>query len=196
MGADLTIFVVLMKIFRSHIARISSFFILILGMVLHFTKPIEENAGKDAFAFWLESHLKTQNSAVIDQIEALTNDSEELETIIRKASELILSHSDDFELPVSKRDSDSSKEDLYQLLLTEWNSYQNSTSGMGTAVFIQNIKPQTILPSDSPFNSTAITKASQHFDVDQITDINSHELSRSNSHFLSPLKSGTAIGAP
>lgn len=165
-------------------------------MVLHFTKPIEDKAGQDAFAFWLESHLKTQNDTVLDEIEALSNNSKELESVIREASELVLSYSDDFELPIANDSDESSKEDLYHLLLTEWNNYQNSASGMGKAVFVQSIKSQTILPSDSHFFSSAVTKKLTHYDIDQITDLNSHELSSSNAFILSPHKSGTAIGAP
>lgn len=185
-----------MNLFRSHIARISSFLLLMMGMVLHFAKPIEDKAGQDAFTFWLESHLKTQNDKILNQIEALSNDTEELEFVIRKASELVLNHSEDFELPVSENSNESSEEDLYHILLTEWNNYQNSSSGMGKAVFIQNIKPQTILPTDAQFFSSALTKKLSHYDVDHVTDLNSHELASSATYILSPLKSGTAIGAP
>lgn len=169
---------------------------LMMGMVLHVTKPIEDNAAQDAFTSWLGLHLKTQNDVVLNEIDALANASEELESVIRKASELVLSHSDDFELPVSEKDATTSEEDLYHLLLTEWNNYQDSASGMGKAVVVQNIKPQTILPSDGHFFSSALTKSALHFDVDQVTDLGSHELASGNAYILSPLKSGTAIGAP
>lgn len=185
-----------MKIFRSHIARISSFLMLMMGMALHFAKPIEDKAVQDAFASWLGSHLKTQNNIVLDEIEALSTNTSELESVIRKASELVLSHSDDFELPLSEKDQASSEEDLYQILLTEWNNYQNSASGMGKAVVVQNIKPQTVLPSDSQFFTSVLSKNSLHYDVDQVTDLGSHEFISGNVYILSPLKSGTAIGAP
>tara|TARA_R110000868_G_scaffold259361_2_gene517160 strand:+ start:28882 stop:29394 length:513 start_codon:yes stop_codon:yes gene_type:complete len=169
---------------------------LVMGMALNYANPIEDKAGQDAFAFWLESHLKTQNDVVLDEIEALSNDSEKLESVIRKASELVYSHSDDFELPTSESNDQTSEEDLYQLLLTEWNNYQSSASGMGKAVFVKTIKPQTILPSDGHFFSSVLTKRSLHFDIDQITNLGSTELVSGNSYNLSPLKSGTAIGAP
>lgn len=165
-------------------------------MVLHFAKPVEDKAGQDAFAFWLESHLKTQNDVVLNEIEALSNNAQELESLIRKASELVLSYSEDFELPTSTDDGTTSEEDLYLLLVTEWNNYQNSASGMGKAVFTQNIKPQTILPADGKFFSTAVTTHLFHHDVDHINDLNSYEFASFDSYTLSPLKSGTAIGAP
>ncbi|GAB5409933.1 MAG: hypothetical protein BalsKO_22980 [Balneolaceae bacterium] len=166
-----------------------------IGMALHFAKPIEDKAGQNAFAFWLESHLKTENDDVLSEIEALSNNSEELESIIRKASELVLSYSEDFELPASN-DETSSEEDLYHLLFTEWNNYQNSASGMGKAVFVQNIKPQTILPTDGQFYSSAVSTNLSHFDIDHSTGLNSYALESIDSYILSPLKSGTAIGAP
>lgn len=185
-----------MKIFRTHIARISSFFLLLIGMALHFAKPINNKTGQDAFTSWLGSHLKTQNDTVLHEIEALSENSSELETVIRRASELVYSHSEDFKLPVSENDEHSSEEDLYHLLLTEWNNYQTSGSGMGKAVFLQNIKPQTVLPSDGHYFSSALSKNALTFDLDHVTDLGSHELAAGNEYILSPLKSGTAIGAP
>lgn len=185
-----------MKFFRLHISRLTGVLLLTLGMVMHFAKPVEENTSHDAFTSWLSTHLKTQNHTVLDEIEALSTDSEELESVIRKASELVLSNTDDFELPISTNNESSSEEDLYHLLLTEWNIYQKSSSGMGKAVFIQNIKPQTILPTDTQFFSSAIAKNELHYDVDHNTNCGTVELTSATAYILSPLKSGTAIGAP
>src|SRR5690606_2760426 len=88
----------------------------------------------------------------------------ELDVVIRKASELIHNHADDFEIPGSER-TDSSTEEVYQLLITEWNNYQNTGSGMGNAVFFENLKPQTILPTDGHFLSHAVTKKTPGFNT-------------------------------
>ncbi len=186
-----------MKMFRSHIARVSGFLMLMIGMVLHYAKPADSKTDYSAFTSWLESHLKTPDHTVLDELEALSSDNGELETVIRKASELVHTHSDDFKLPVSEGDDErTSKEDVYQLLLTQWNNYQNSGSGMGKAVFIQNIKPQTILPSDGHHFSSALNKRTLRYDVDEVSDIKDYELTSGNASILSPHKSGTAIGAP
>lgn len=183
--------------FRSHIARITGFLMLMIGMVLHYAKPADNKNDYTAFTSWLESHLKTQDHNVLDELEALSSDNGELETVIRKASELVHTHSDDFKLPVSESDEEgTSEEDVYQLLLTQWNNYQNSGSGMGKAVFIQNIKPQTILPTDGHQFSSVLTKRTLHYDVDKVSDFDDHELTSGNASILSPHKSGTAIGAP
>ena len=185
-----------MKMFRSHIARLSGFIMLTIGMVLHYAKPADSKTDHSAFTSWLGSHLKTQDHDVLDELESLSEEVGELETVIRKASELVFSHSDDFKLPVSEEGEESSKDEVYHLLLTQWNNYQSSGSGMGKAVFIQNIKPQTILPTDGHFLSSVLTKQSMHYDVDEVSDLGDHELASGNAYILSPLKSGTAIGAP
>lgn len=165
-------------------------------MALHIAKPVNEKANQDAFTSWLGSHLHVDNESVLNQIDALSSEAKELDTVIREASEIILDYSEDFDLPSSNSEKKSSPEDLYQLLITEWNNYQNSSNGMGKAVFVQNAKPQTILPTDANFQSQALSKTNIHFDVDHASDLVNTELSKSASFILSPLKSGTAIGAP
>ncbi len=183
--------------FRSHIARISGFLMLMIGMVLHYAKPAESKTDYSAFTSWLESHLKTQDHDILDELEALSSDDGELEAVIRKASELVYTHSDDFKLPTPETDDEgTSEENVYQLLLTQWNHYQNSGSGMGKAVFIQNIKPQTILPSDGHYFSSTLTKRTLYYDLDEASDLDDLELTPGNASILSPHKSGTAIGAP
>lgn len=169
---------------------------LTIGMVLHYAKPLDSKTDHSAFTSWLGSHLKTQDHDVLDELESLSEEDGELESIIRKASELVFSHSEDFKLPVSEGEDDSSEDQVYHLLLTQWNNYQNSGSGMGKAIFTQNIKPQTILPTDGHHLSSVLTKQALHYDVDEVSDLGDHELTSGNAYILSPLKSGTAIGAP
>ena len=184
-----------MKFFRSHIARLTGFFMLMMGMALHHTLPSDNESGQNGFTSWLGSHLKTQDDSVLDKIDELASGDHKLDDVIRKASEIVFTHSDDFELPVSD-DNDATEEDLYKLLLTEWNSFRNSGNGMGKAVLIEHLKPQTIIPTDGHLLGYAITKTTPAFDVyDEFVHYNL-ELSPSESYILSPLKSGTAIGAP
>lgn len=184
-----------MKLFRSHIARLSGFFMLMLGMALHYAAPANEKSNQNAFTSWLGSHLKTQDDTVLSKIDALSEENLELEHLIREASKLVHTNSDDFELPVSD-DTESSEEALYHVILTEWNNYNNSSSGMGTAVLVKHLKPQTVLPSDSHFLASGIQKNSSNFDLDLPFELYSQNSQISKSFILSPLKSGTAIGAP
>lgn len=195
MDTDLSIFYTLMKFFRSHIARLTGFFMLMIGMALHHTIPSDNESGQNGFTSWLGSHLKTQDDSVMDKIDELASGDQQLEEVIRRASEIVYSHSDDFELPVSN-ENDTTEEDLYKLLLTEWNSFRNSGNGMGKAVLIEHIKPQTVIPSDGHLLGYAVTKTTPGFDVYNEFALYNIELAPSESYILSPLKSGTAIGAP
>jgi hypothetical protein len=163
-------------------------------MVLYFMKPVSEQANHDAFTSWLQSNLKTGNNAsVSNQIKNLHSENDELESIIRQASALVKAHSDDFELPVDAQSKDENE--VFQLLLKEWNAYQSS-SGMGKAVIVKQAKPHSVLPIDglafagnniqnqktfSPLtlSGSAATPAAESFDFN-----------------IAPLSGGTAIGAP
>lgn len=183
-----------MEFFRTHITRTVNICLLLAGMVLYFTKPISEQADHDAFTSWLQSNLKTgNNAAVSDQIKDLQKTSDELESIIRQASVLVKAHSDDFELPLDAQSKDENE--VFQLLLKEWNSYQSS-SGMGKAVIIKQAKPHSVLPLDGlafagyahqqqKFFDTLISKSSAATPATEALDFN-----------ISPLSGGTAIGAP
>lgn len=186
-----------MKMFRTHTTRISSLLLLLIGMALHFAKPANDKATQDAFTSWLGSHLNNENDSVLNQLEALSSETTELKNVILEASKLVLSNSEDFELPISgEGDESQAPEDVYQLLLTQWQDYQNSSNGMGNAVFVQNTKPQTVLPTDGHFLSSAVTKRISDFDIDRSSEPYAFEETLASSFFLSPHKSGTAIGAP
>ena len=184
-----------MKFFRSHIARLSGFLLLMLGIMLHHAKPTENKSGHAAFTNWLGSHLKTNNDGVIDQIDALNTQDGELEAVIRKASELVYDHADEFKIPGSDTDS-STEEDVYQLLLTEWNNFRNSGNGMGKAVLVENIKPQTVLPGDGYSFASTTAKTQPDVDTYRYKVSTAPDYTSSEQYTLSPLKSGTAIGAP
>jgi hypothetical protein len=183
-----------MKFFRSHIARMSGFIMLMLGIALHYANPQDSKADHSAFTNWLESHLKTPDENVLDRLDELSSQESDLDSVIREASELVTTYRDDFELPASQEDA--SEEENYQVLLTEWKNYQTSGSGMGKAVLIQNIKPQTILPSDGHFLASALNKRSIGHQEPELSELYTQELSSGNSYILSPFKSGTAINAP
>ncbi len=191
----MVIFSTLMKIFRTHIIQNLSACLLLAGMFFYFLKPASSNTDDDAFASWLKTNLKTGNNAeVIDQIQQLSHSGSEIESVIRKASSLVKNHADDFTLPVAQDDQDENE--VFQVLLKEWNDFQNSASGMGKAVIIKQAQPYTVLPIDGiAFASKAFKK--------QFSELASPEISEiffirppAVSYHISPLTGGTAIGAP
>ncbi len=136
-----------MKFFRTHIARSFNVGFLLAGLLFYFMKPASNNPEHDAFAAWLQSNLKSStNTNVADQIRGLSNADGKLESVIRQASALVKAHADDFELPVDTQTKDENE--VFQLLLTEWNNYQNSSTGMGKAVIIKQAQPNSVLPVD------------------------------------------------
>ncbi len=184
-----------MKFFRSYKTHLFSFALLIVGITLHYLKPVDSKTDHSAFTNWLESHLKQDNSTLSDELEKLSSKQTELQEVIREASELVASNYDEFKLPISD-DGEQSSEKAYQQIITAWEHYQTSGNEMGNAVFVQNIKSHTILPVDGSMFSKAIQKDQTHIDFDRPIQVEHLESSISKSHILSPLKSGTAIGAP
>lgn len=184
-----------MKFFRSYKTHLFSFALLVVGITLHYLKPVDSKTDHSAFTNWLESHLKQDNNTLSDELEKLSSKQAELEDVIKEASELVASNYDEFKLPIPK-DGEHSSEDAYQQLITAWEHYQTSGNEMGKAVFVQNIKSHTVLPVDGSILSKAIQKNHSHFDFDKPIDFEYSESSIAKSHILSPLKSGTAIGAP
>ncbi len=149
----------------------------------------------EAFTSWLESQVKTQNdSGLRDRISQLSSHDEELESVIRKASQLVKSHSDDFEAPIAAH-SGKEENEVFQLLLTEWNAYQSTSGGMGKAVIIENIKSPHALPNDGLALTNKATfekEGIEHFEVSTTEYTESGFIN----HHISPLSGGTAIGAP
>jgi hypothetical protein len=184
-----------MKFFRTHIARSFNVGFLLAGLLFYFMKPASNNAEHDAFAAWLQSNLKSStNTNVADQIRGLSNADGKLESVIRQASALVKAHADDFELPVDTQTKDENE--VFQLLLTEWNNYQNSSTGMGKAVIIKQAQPNSVLPVDGfSFGHKSLT--SQHSAVFADAGINGQQIfATSHSFYISPLSGGTAINAP
>jgi hypothetical protein len=164
-------------------------------LVFYFLKPVSEHASRDAFTIWLQSNLKSgKNTSVLSEIKSLHSVNGEMESIIREASALVKAHADDFKLPVDTRSKDENE--VFQLLLKEWNDYQNSSSGMGKAVIIKQAQPQTILPASGMAmggkwiaHQQKPKQSSSHF----LYDLTSAPVLSIHS---TPLSGGIAIGAP
>ncbi|MDZ7808128.1 MAG: hypothetical protein U5K71_13585 [Gracilimonas sp.] len=184
-----------MKFFRKHIIQTYGAALLLVGIFVYFLKPAGVHETHDAFALWLQSNLKNNtNSGVVDQIRGLSSSQGGFEKVVRQASALVKANAEDFELPV-KNDSQDENE-VYQLLIKEWNSYQNSSSGMAKAVFIKQAQPYSLIPADGFSTNGKI--AGTHTISEQTSDNSGIYLQTEPafSYHLSPIMSGTAINAP
>lgn len=184
-----------MKFFRTHIVRSFNVGILLAGLLFYFMKPVSDNAEHNAFASWLQSNLKSDtNTNVADQIRGLSSADKKIESVIRQASALVKAHADEFKLPVDTQSKDENE--VFQLLLKEWNNYQNSSTGMGKAVIIKQAQPNSVLPVDgfSFGNKLLTSQYSAIFTDDGVTG--EQIIATSHSFHTSPLTGGTAINAP
>ncbi|MEX0719457.1 MAG: hypothetical protein WD059_02235 [Balneolaceae bacterium] len=182
-----------MTFFRSHITRFTSTCILFAGIVFYFINPAGDKIQHEAFTSWLQSNLKTQDdSAVLDQINELSSLDEELESVIRKASVLVQNNLGNFKLPVTK---DRDENETFRLLLTEWNAFQNSNSGMSKALIIKNSKPHSVLPTDG-LGYIGKAVAPQHTIIRLTESKSATEFLATADFHTSPLSGGSAINAP
>jgi thiamine biosynthesis lipoprotein ApbE len=178
------------KIFRTHITKAYSFAVVLLGFVLHLAMPIQESKTHSEFTSWLDAKVKSEeNAKVRSLIESLADDAEELETLIRKASEIVSENSDDFELPVSK-DSD-----VFDVLIGEWNAYQNATSGMGKAVVVENIKSNAVSQKEvAPLKKAS--KSVLESCMNNLVTVEAGWQTFTDQSYSKPFLSGVAINAP
>jgi thiamine biosynthesis lipoprotein ApbE len=178
------------KFFRTHITKAYSLSVILFGFILHFAQPIQESKTHSAFTSWLDAKVKTEENAEIRKlITDLSSETEELESVIRKASEIVSQNSDEFELPVS---DDS---DVFDVILDEWNAYQNSTSGMGKAVVVENIKSNAV----SQKEAASLKKTSKSISESCLNNLATVEAGWNTftaQNFSKPFKSGVAINAP
>ncbi|MFY0683291.1 MAG: hypothetical protein JXR20_01965 [Balneola sp.] len=180
------------KIFRTHITKTYSLVVILLGFVLHFAEPIQESKTHSEFTSWLDAKVKTEDSSDIRKlITSLADDAGELESVIRKASEIVSQNSEDFELPING----SGDSDVLEVIIDEWNAYQNSSNGMGKAVIIESAKSNAVQQNEALSLSKATKRASVSCRSNSVlleTDWNIF----SHNNSSTPFESGVAINAP
>lgn len=184
-----------MQFFRSHIARLYGFLLLLLGVALSNIAPTQQKHNHSAFTSWLEGHLRADDEAIQHELESIARHESELEVVIRKASEVVKSHTNDFKLPVSENSADTD-EQVYQLLLSQWKDYQNAGSGMGKAVRVEPLKTHILIPVDGVNLASIPSKKPHSPKLPAAFSELEENGTLAPSYLLAPFESGTAIGAP
>lgn len=181
-----------MKIFRTHITKVYSLAIILLGFVLHFAEPIQESKVHSEFTSWLDAKVKTEDNAEVRKlISDLADDADELESVIRKASEIVSENSEDFELPFDE----SENSNVFEVIIDEWNAYQSSSNGMGKAVILETVKSNAVQQNEGP----SLSKASKTVSASCLNNLVTLEAGwKTFSQITSstPFESGVAINAP
>ncbi len=190
-GERLGYLTVLVKFFRTHIITTPGVLTLMLGFILHFAQPVQKSDRQNAFTSWLDGHLKSDDSNdVREQLRELGGEEEALEELIRKASEVVALHTEHFELPFSSSDKDQ----VFDLLITEWNAYQNSSTGMSKAVMPETSKSSAV-QLDGKTLSKATAASAPDCSASGLPVLNSWDAMIPPNTLL-PLQSGIAINAP
>jgi len=180
------------KIFRTHITKAYSLAVILLGFVLHFAAPIQDSKVHSEFTSWLDAKVKTEENAEIRKlITDLANDTEELESVIKKASEIVSAHSDEFELPFGESESSN----VLEVIIDEWNAYQNSSAGMGKAVIIETAKSNAVQQNEAP-NLNKASKSVSASCMNNLVTIEAGWNTFSQNTSSLPFISGVAINAP
>ncbi len=178
------------KNFRTNITKSYSFVLILLGFVMHFAAPVQESKAHSEFTSWLDAKVKSEeNASVRLLIEDLADDEAELNEVIQKASDIVSENSDDFKFPFSEG------EDVYRVIIDEWNAYQNSAAGMGKAVITENVKSNAVSQKEiSTLKKSAETVSESCMNNLVGVEINWAILTGEVSH--KPFQSGVAINAP
>ena len=180
-----------MEFFRTHIIKAPGIATLLFGFVLHFIQPVEESAHQYAFTSWLDGHLKANNeNDVRILLKNLKTEDQDLDSLIREASKVVANHADDFELPFNSSD----KDEVYDLLITEWKSYQSSSSAMGKAIIAENNKVSAVQKDGKTQNNKAVSVTSG-CDASRLQNIQTWDAIIPSVDFA-PLQSGISINAP
>lgn len=181
-----------MKIFRTHITKTYSLAVILLGFMLHFAEPIQDSKAHSEFTSWLDAKVKTEdNSEIRKLITNLADDAGELESVIRKASEIVSQNSEDFELPFGE----SETSDVFDVIIGEWNAYQNSSSGMGKAVFVENLKSNVVSQKEASSLKKSAKSISESC-INNLVTVEAGWNTFTDQNFSKPFISGVAINAP
>ena len=111
--------------------------------------------------------------------------------MIRKASEIVSKNSEDFELPFGESDDS----DILEVIIDEWKAYQSSSSGMGKAVIIENIKPNAISQKEAGSLKKVANSISESW-MNNLVTIEAGWDTFSQNTSYTPFLSGVAINAP
>ncbi len=168
-----------------------------MGMGLYLVRPVQAEAASNSFASWLHTVVKkgdVDSDNLRQELFKLRRSDNSLNTLIQKASKIVSQNNDDFNLPLDEGNNNS--EEIYNLLVLEWNSYQTG-NGMGKASVPSNIKSNfhtTIDKFSYSINGVSGKNIDRFcFTVGQPNPV--YFTPKPSFHII-PLSGGVAIGAP
>ena len=126
-----------MRFFRLHTIRITVALILSIGLVPFLSPWQTVDAENKEFAKWLTKLAKDEaKDQVHDKVRELGNSQD----VLKDASRLVKNNSDWFSLPLDD-ESNSSDEEVYELIKKEWRTYQHGSSMGGEMAVERQQRP-------------------------------------------------------
>ncbi len=115
-----------MEFFRSHIIKIPLLLLIVTGITF-FVWPREDRkqAGESVSVLLMSLRADTDNQEVQNKIHSLRGEQGDIPGLLRKASDIIGQHQDDFTLPVDE--GGATNDDIYNTLLLKWTLYQQES---------------------------------------------------------------------
>ena len=128
-----------MYIFRLHTIRLTILLMLATGMVPFLSSWQTASAEPDEFTNWLTKLAKEDNrDQANDKIREL--DTSHNSDVIRQASQLVVTNSEWFSLPLDGQ-SEPTDEEVYELIKTAWMTYQQYSSVSGEMAIERQHRP-------------------------------------------------------
>ncbi|WP_138431533.1 hypothetical protein [Fodinibius saliphilus] len=182
-----------MKRFRTHIVQFIIVLLICSGFSLSMVQPIQAKHTTSAFADWLSTMTTTGNGADLQQeLESLRQSGDHLDKVIEKASHIVSKNNEEFSFSYDKS---MASQQLYQMLLIEWNQFQTGDE-MSSIPVQQTVKSLYSVNTDkNPFNSTASTFSHKHNKLLQQVG-QALVFKKCFSIVLIPMVDSIAIGAP
>lgn len=180
----------------NHIFRSVTITCLMAGFLAHLIVPFSSQAQKTAFTRWLnhnvvssgnESEIELRNT--INELPEQTGDFWKL---VQEASELVVSHKDNFKRSLSNP-GETGKQSNSSWLIEQWNSFQNQESGFNS-VLTESVKTLSKwVPQNLNFASLEENRRTyQHHLFNELFFYSF----RTSTDLLQPLISGISINAP
>ena len=178
---------------RTHIARFVIVLLICSGFGLSLVQPAQAEHSTTAFADWLSAMTKSSNGGNLQQeLENLRKSGDHLDKVIEQASQIVSNNDEEF--PFSYAKSMASQQ-LYQMLLIEWNQFQtdNAMSSLPVQQTVKSLVPVKVdkLPLSFSDLLAAKTGIQSLGNLSQVVS-NQYELAVT----LIPMVGGIAMRAP
>lgn len=111
-------------------------------MVAHITIPYSSKAQKNAFTQWLDRNVvengEASESTIRAHIRQLPAQNENFPLLLKQASLLVVTHKNDFKLPINKTSDDAGVISMW--LFDKWSEHQDEAGSMD-ALLPETLKP-------------------------------------------------------